>query len=71
MTQVEQAFQDVFGPYAGWAHNVLFVSELASQKHRLPGSKAEALPRCARVCWSCGRLIPGLKGSTVLLAALH
>ena len=43
--QVEQAFQDVFGPYAGWAHNVLFISELASQKHRLPGAKAEAQSR--------------------------
>ena len=36
MAQVEQAFQAVFGPYAGWAHNTLFVSELASQQHRLP-----------------------------------
>ena len=32
-----QAFVDVFGEYAGWAHNALFISELASQKHHLEG----------------------------------
>lgn len=28
-----QAFVDIFGEYAGWAHNALFVSELSAQKH--------------------------------------
>ena len=36
MAAVEQAFEKAFGPYCGWAHNTLFISELASQKHRLP-----------------------------------
>ncbi|KAK3263766.1 8-oxoguanine glycosylase ogg1 [Cymbomonas tetramitiformis] len=36
MDVVEDAFGDVFGEWAGWAHNVLFVADLASQKHRLP-----------------------------------
>jgi hypothetical protein len=36
-----QAFVDVFGEYAGWAHNALFISELASHKH-LIGSDAGA-----------------------------
>ena len=53
MVQVEQAFQDVFGPYAGWAHNVLFISELASQRHRLPGAKQEAPAKCARSAACC------------------
>ncbi|KAG2488622.1 hypothetical protein HYH03_012795 [Edaphochlamys debaryana] len=30
------AFTERFGPYAGWAHNTLFISELAAQQHRLP-----------------------------------
>ncbi|PNH05522.1 N-glycosylase/DNA lyase, partial [Tetrabaena socialis] len=34
--EVQQIFVDRFGPYAGWAHNTLFISELASQQHRLP-----------------------------------
>lgn len=28
-----QAFVNVFGEYAGWAHNALFISELAAHKH--------------------------------------
>lgn len=36
MLAVEQAFETAFGPYCGWAHNTLFISELASQRHRLP-----------------------------------
>ncbi|KAL3141464.1 hypothetical protein ABBQ32_005027 [Trebouxia sp. C0010 RCD-2024] len=36
MVAVEQAFIDRFGPWAGWAHNTLFISELASQRDRLP-----------------------------------
>lgn len=30
--EVEQAFIDRFGPYAGWAHNTLFVADLAKHK---------------------------------------
>ena len=37
-----QAFLDVFGDYAGWAHNALFISELASHKHLLQCSEAPA-----------------------------
>ncbi|GFR48120.1 hypothetical protein Agub_g9947, partial [Astrephomene gubernaculifera] len=33
---VAGAFRERFGEYAGWAHNTLFISELASQQHRLP-----------------------------------
>jgi hypothetical protein len=29
MVAVEQAIIDVFGAYAGWAHNTLFIAELA------------------------------------------
>lgn len=32
MTAVEEAIVGVFGPYAGWAHNALFIAELASFK---------------------------------------
>lgn len=34
---VVQAFVNVFGDYAGWAHNALFISQLASHKHLLEG----------------------------------
>eukprot|EP01025_Chloroclados_australasicus_P062864 TRINITY_DN8274_c0_g2_i1.p1 TRINITY_DN8274_c0_g2~~TRINITY_DN8274_c0_g2_i1.p1 ORF type:complete len:372 (-),score=23.84 TRINITY_DN8274_c0_g2_i1:454-1569(-) len=36
MQEVELAFIEKFGPMAGWAHNILFVSELAQLKDRLP-----------------------------------
>ena len=36
MVAVESALQDKFGSHAGWAHNTLFISELASQRHVLP-----------------------------------
>ena len=36
MIAVESALQDRFGSHAGWAHNTLFISELASQRHVLP-----------------------------------
>lgn len=36
MVAVEEAFIERFGPWAGWAHNTLFISELASQRERLP-----------------------------------
>eukprot|EP00892_Ulva_mutabilis_P000326 jgi/Ulvmu1/10294/UM060_0096.1 len=35
---VMQAFVKVFGEYAGWAHNALFISQLASHKHLLERS---------------------------------
>ena len=36
MLAVEDAFIERFGPWAGWAHNTLFISELATQRERLP-----------------------------------
>ena len=36
MVAVEAAFIERFGEHAGWAHNTLFISDLASQQHRLP-----------------------------------
>jgi hypothetical protein len=36
--EIQQAFVDRFGPYAGWAHNCLFISELASHRHLLPAA---------------------------------
>ena len=36
MQAVEDAFIDKFGPWAGWAHNTLFISELATQQQHLP-----------------------------------
>lgn len=36
MMAVENAFIEKFGPYAGWAHNVLFISDLKSSKQYLP-----------------------------------
>ena len=37
-----QAFVDVFGEYAGWAHNALFISELAAHKHLFATRSAPA-----------------------------
>jgi len=36
MDAVEGAFIAKFGPYAGWAHNVLFISDLATSRQYLP-----------------------------------
>ena len=36
MVAVEDAFIERFGLWAGWAHNTLFISELATQRKRLP-----------------------------------
>ena len=36
MDEVEDAIVSVFGEYAGWAHNTLFVAELASVRAALP-----------------------------------
>lgn len=34
---------NVFGEYAGWAHNALFISQLASHKHLLEGKAGTEL----------------------------
>eukprot|EP00891_Asterochloris_glomerata_P001075 jgi/Astpho2/1075/e_gw1.00017.36.1_t len=47
MAAVEQAFQQRFGMDAGWAHNVLFISDLASQQERLP-PELQAKPKAAK-----------------------
>ncbi len=36
MAQVEGVLQGVFGSHAGWAHNTLFIAELASSRDALP-----------------------------------
>ena len=45
MAAVEAALQQRFGTHAGWAHNTLFISELVSQRHRLP---PQLVPRNAK-----------------------
>lgn len=40
---VEEALQERFGSHAGWAHNVLFISELAQMRHLLPGAASAQL----------------------------
>jgi N-glycosylase/DNA lyase len=46
--EVQEAFEARFGRYAGWAHNTLFISELASMKARLPpgGGKVAGNAEC-------------------------
>lgn len=39
---VQAAFVDLFGPYAGWAHNTLFIGELASMKERVAAVSGSA-----------------------------
>jgi N-glycosylase/DNA lyase len=39
---VQEAFVNRFGPYAGWAHNTLFVAEVASRRGALPDGAAAA-----------------------------
>ena len=41
MALVEEALIKRFGPYAGWAHNTLFIAELSSHKAR-----ASLCPTC-------------------------
>ncbi|KAI7841954.1 hypothetical protein COHA_004481 [Chlorella ohadii] len=38
--EVQAAFVERFGPFAGWAHNTLFISELASTQAKVPGLAA-------------------------------
>jgi hypothetical protein len=60
--EVQQAFVDRFGPYAGWAHNCLFISELASYKHLLPTAKAAgAAAAAAAAAGSAGVSTPKKK----------
>lgn len=44
--EVQAAFVKRFGPYCGWAHNTLFIAELASTRDKIPaigsGSKRAA-----------------------------
>lgn len=41
------AFVERFGPYAGWAHNTLFIAELASQQvHAMLRRLGRALSNC-------------------------
>ena len=54
MVAVEAALQERFGRHAGWAHNTLFISELASHRHLLPPhlqpggrAKSGSLPKAA------------------------
>ncbi|KAL4458510.1 hypothetical protein ABPG75_013375 [Micractinium tetrahymenae] len=43
--EVQAAFVDRFGPYAGWAHNTLFISELASTRDKVPAIGASSKGR--------------------------
>jgi hypothetical protein len=53
--EVQQAFVDRFGPYAGWAHNCLFIGELASHRHLLhSGAAAAAAGAAAAVAAGAG-----------------
>ncbi|OUS44357.1 DNA glycosylase [Ostreococcus tauri] len=36
MRAIEQRFEEVFGEYSGWAHNILFIAELKTVRDRLP-----------------------------------
>jgi hypothetical protein len=53
--EVQQAFVDRFGPYAGWAHNCLFIGELASHRHLLPSGAAAAAGAAAAVAGGGGK----------------
>jgi hypothetical protein len=44
---IQQVFVQRFGPYAGWAHNTLFISELASHRHLLPAGLGTAAAAAA------------------------
>lgn len=39
--EVQAAFERLFGSHAGWAHNTLFISELARFKGRVPPFKQD------------------------------
>jgi N-glycosylase/DNA lyase len=44
-TQVGDHFRELFGEYAGWAHNYLFIAELSDFKQRLPLAVGRDLAR--------------------------
>lgn len=46
--EVQAAFVARFGPYAGWAHNALFIAELASTKAAVPALAAAASGRAGK-----------------------
>lgn len=50
---VEEALQQRFGSHAGWAHNVLFISELAQMRHLLPGAASAQLVVAAATAEAC------------------
>ncbi|MCJ1242687.1 hypothetical protein MMC14_010696 [Varicellaria rhodocarpa] len=64
MVAVEKAFIDRFGPWAGWAHNTLFISELASQRERLP----EHLQPAGKVKTTKGQNAAALKAAEAAAA---
>lgn len=39
--EVQAAFVKVFGPYAGWAHNSLFIAELGSMKSKIAAARGK------------------------------
>ena len=47
MAQVEEAFAETFGDHCGWAHNTLFVAELANFQKQLP-EKLRTPPRARK-----------------------
>ena len=54
MGLVEGALIERFGPYAGWAHNTLFIAELSS--HKVPLRRFACMFLCCRhpcAAWRC------------------
>eukprot|EP00889_Picochlorum_renovo_P008524 jgi/Picre1/35554/NNA_003015.t1 len=49
--EVQEAFVKRFGEYAGWAHNTLFISELASVKKKLRERDAVSSSSDEDDCW--------------------
>lgn len=48
--EVADAFVERFGSYAGWAHTVLFISELSSQQNLLPKHlRVQKVPKAPKV----------------------
>lgn len=52
--EVQQAFVERFGPYAGWAHNCLFISELASHKPLLHAGRDSSAATTAATTAAAG-----------------
>jgi N-glycosylase/DNA lyase len=47
-SQVGDHFRELFGDYAGWAHNYLFIAELSDFKHRLPQGAGRDVAKAIR-----------------------